>query len=281
METIRSLLARHSQLSNTDTARLDCELLLAHVLKKERAYLYTWPEKEVNIDHIIRYESLFNRRKKGEPIAYIIGVQEFWSLPIKVNGSTLIPRPETECLVEISLALFNDTTLDQKHALDLGAGTGAIALALASERPHWQVLGLEKIPEALLLAEENRRLLAIDNAKFRLSDWYDGLAANEYFDLIVSNPPYIDCDDEHLNQGDVRFEPRSALVAANKGLNDIQSIIHGAKTHLKPGGYLVLEHGYQQASNVRALLSAAGFLDVVSHDDYAGQPRVSLGRCAS
>lgn len=278
METISHLLTRYTQLPDTDTARLDCELLLANALGKERSYLYTWPEKTLTAEQLNTFEKNFSRRVAGEPLAYIVGEQEFWSLPLLVNRSTLIPRPETELLVEITLSLFaDDPQQQQRSVLDLGTGTGAVALALASERPQWQLLGLEKQADAFHLAQQNGKRLGINNAHFRQSDWYSALDANDRFDFILSNPPYIDEEDQHLQQGDVRFEPRSALVAANKGLSDIQQIINGASSHLKTGAYLALEHGYQQANDVCALLRQAGFIDVTTHRDYAGQPRVSMG----
>jgi release factor glutamine methyltransferase len=221
-----------------------------------------------------RYASFLERRRSGEPVAYILGHQGFWSLDLEVAPHTLIPRPDTELLVETALQLAPATP---QRVLDLGTGSGAIALALASERGGWQVIGVDRIAEAVALAERNRQRLKLGNAEFRQSSWFDGLAG-ERFDLILSNPPYIAADDCHLGEGDVRFEPLSALVAGVDGLDDIRQIIAQAPRHLQAGGWLLLEHGYDQAEAVRELLAAAGFTAVDSRRDLGGHQRISLGR---
>ncbi|MFD3302340.1 peptide chain release factor N(5)-glutamine methyltransferase [Aquipseudomonas alcaligenes] len=273
MATIQSLLDS-AELPASPTARLDAELLLAAVLGKPRSYLRTWPEHEPGAEQLAAFAALLERRRMGEPVAYILGHQGFWSLDLEVAPHTLIPRPDTELLVETALQLAPATP---QRVLDLGTGSGAIALALASERGGWQVTGVDRIAEAVALAERNRQRLKLGNAEFRQSSWFDGLAG-EHFDLILSNPPYIAADDRHLGEGDVRFEPLSALVAGVDGLDDIRQIIAQAPRHLQAGGWLLLEHGYDQAEAVRELLAAAGFTAVDSRRDLGGHQRISLGR---
>ena len=273
MATIQSLLDS-ADLPTSPTARLDAELLLAAVLGKPRSYLRTWPEHEPSAEQLAAFAALLERRRMGEPVAYILGHQGFWSLDLEVAPHTLIPRPDTELLVETALQLAPATP---QRVLDLGTGSGAIALALASERGGWQVTGVDRIAEAVALAERNRQRLKLGNAEFRQSSWFDGLAG-ERFGLILSNPPYIAADDRHLGEGDVRFEPLSALVAGVDGLDDIRQIIAQAPRHLQAGGWLLLEHGYDQAEAVRELLAAAGFTAVDSRRDLGGHQRISLGR---
>jgi release factor glutamine methyltransferase len=214
------------------------------------------------------------RRQAGEPVAYILGQQGFWSLELEVASHTLIPRPDTELLVETVLALLPATPA---ALLDLGTGTGAIALALTSERPAWRLTGVDRVAEAVALAERNRARLNLNNASFVASHWFSALAGQRY-QLIVSNPPYIAADDRHLAEGDVRFEPSSALVAGADGLDDIRLIIQQAPDYLEAGGWLLLEHGFDQAAAVRELLSARGFSAVESRRDLGGHERISLGR---
>ena len=273
MATIQSLLDS-AELPASPTARLDAELLLAAVLGKSRSYLRTWPEHEPGAEQLAAFAALLERRRMGEPVAYILGHQGFWSLDLEVAPHTLIPRPDTELLVETALQLAPATP---QRVLDLGTGSGAIALALASERGGWQVIGVDRIAEAVALAERNRQRLKLGNAEFRQSSWFDGLAG-ERFGLILSNPPYIAADDRHLGEGDVRFEPLSALVAGVDGLDDIRQIIAQTPRHLQAGGWLLLEHGYDQAEAVRELLAAAGFTAVDSRRDLGGHQRISLGR---
>ena len=273
MATIESLL-NHAELPDSPTPRLDAELLLAHVLGKLRSYLHTWPERELEAEQLERYQAMLARRQAGEPVAYILGQQGFWSLELEVASHTLIPRPDTELLVETVLALLPATPA---ALLDLGTGTGAIALALASERPAWQVTGVDRVAEAVALAERNRVRLQLRNTNFVASHWFSALAGQRYR-LIVSNPPYIAADDRHLGEGDVRFEPSSALVAGADGLDDIRLIIQQAPDYLEAGGWLLLEHGFDQAVAVRELLSARGFSTVESRRDLGGHERISLGR---
>ncbi|MGK9064827.1 peptide chain release factor N(5)-glutamine methyltransferase [Stutzerimonas chloritidismutans] len=275
MATIESLL-RSAELPDSPTARLDAEWLLADALGKPSSYLRTWSDREVGAVAEARFQASLARRRAGEPVAYILGRQGFWSLELEVAPHTLIPRPDTELLVETALGLAPRTPV---QALDLGTGTGAIALALATERPAWQVTGVDRVAEAVALAERNAARLGLTNLNFEHSDWFASLACRRY-GLIVSNPPYIPASDPHLGRGDVRFEPTSALVAGDDGLDDIRRIIDGAPAHLEAGGWLLLEHGYDQAATVRALLVAAGFVDAASRRDLGGHERISLGRLA-
>ncbi|WP_313055077.1 peptide chain release factor N(5)-glutamine methyltransferase [Pseudomonas lopnurensis] len=273
MATIESLLAA-VELPDSPTPRLDAELLLAHVLGKPRSYLRTWPEQVPSGEQRRAFAECLRRRRAGEPVAYILGRQGFWSLELDVAPQTLIPRPDTELLVETALTLLPATPA---RVLDLGTGSGAIALALAAERPAWQLVGVDRVDEAVALAERNRRRLGLSNARFESSHWFSALQGERYR-LIVSNPPYIPIDDPHLQRGDVRFEPRSALVAGADGLDDIRSIVAVAPDHLEPDGWLLLEHGYDQAEAVRDLLEAAGFVARESRRDLGGHQRISLGR---
>ncbi len=273
MNSVAELLAQ-AELPDSDSPRLDAELLLAHVLDKPRSYLRTWPEHVPSTEQLECFAELLARRRAGEPVAYLLGQRGFWNLDLKVASSTLIPRPDTELLVELALRLG---PAEDARVLDLGTGTGAIALALASERRQWQVFGCDRVAEAVALAEENRQRLGIGNANFVQSDWFAQLPLGR-FDLIVSNPPYIAADDPHLQQGDVRYEPHSALVSGSDGLDDIRRIVSQARRHLTPGGWLLLEHGWQQAAAVRELLVAAGFVEVDSWHDLGGHERVSGGR---
>ena len=272
MATIMTLL-NEAQLPDSPSARLDAELLLAAALGKPRSFLRTWPERVVSREVHDLFGSYLARRRAGEPVAYILGRQGFWSLDLEVAPHTLIPRPDTELLVETALDLLPATPA---RVLDLGTGTGAIALALACERPGWQVQGVDRVAEAVALAERNRERLDLANAAFRASQWFSELAG-ERFSLIVSNPPYIPSADPHLAQGDVRFEPSSALVSGADGLDDIRLIIEQAPAHLENGGWLMLEHGFDQAGAVRDLLLTRGFARVESRRDLGGHERISLG----
>lgn len=264
--------------SISDSARLDIELILCHVLQKNRTWLFTWPDKILSPEQHQQFVQLFTRRQAGEPIAHIIGQREFWSLPLAVNNSTLIPRPDTELLVELVLELFaGDSAQTARSCLDLGTGTGAIVLAIASEKPHWQLLGVDKSVDAVALAEQNRAQLEFNQVQITQSDWFANIAAQQ-FDVIVSNPPYIDPQDPHLDQGDVRFEPRSALIADNQGLADIEHIIQQSWDYLHAQGWLVLEHGYDQAHAVRELFRQRGFVQVETRRDLGGNERVSFGQ---
>lgn len=274
MRRIDQLLAQAAQIDSA-TAQLDAELLLAFVLEKPRSYLYTWPEKIVTVAQATTFMALLERRLRGEPVAYLLGRQGFWTLDLQVAEHTLIPRADTELLVEAALQLADARSI--LNVLDLGTGTGALALALASERSDWTVTGVDRIESAVALAQSNQRQLQLANVTFLRSHWFSALAGQRY-DLILSNPPYIAANDPHLQQGDVRFEPLSALVSGPDGLDDLRLIIAQAPSYLQASGWLLLEHGYDQASAVRELLAQAGFVDISSQRDLAGHERISLGR---
>lgn len=261
--------------SGSDSPSLDAAVLLCHALDKPRSYLLTWPDKVLDAPIQAMFDALLQRRITGEPVAYIIGEREFWSLPLKVSPSTLIPRPDTERLVEV--ALEKAQTLEG-DILDLGTGTGAIALALASELPHRRVVGIDLRDEAQQLATDNANRLHITNVTFLQGSWFEPLSRGTKFALIVSNPPYIEENDPHLVQGDVRFEPKTALVAADNGLADIKHISEAGRDYLQNGGWLAFEHGYDQGASVRTIMQALGYQQVVTEQDYAGNDRVTLGQ---
>ena len=259
-------------LPHSESAKLDSEVLLLHVIDKNRTYLFTWPEAELSALEQQQFEECIARRVTGEPVAHITGQREFWSLPLKVNNSTLIPRPDTETLVEhvLTLNMPNDA-----QVLDLGTGTGAIALALASEYPAWQITAVDASADAVALAKSNQSQLGFRNVSILQSDWFSAVAEQQ-FDLIVSNPPYIDEADHHLSQGDVRFEPLSALVADDHGYADIFHIIRTAKLHLNSGGYLLLEHGFEQADKIQQFFAEMAYINILTIKDMAGCDRVTL-----
>jgi len=262
------------RLTHSDSAKRDAEILLGFVTGRARTYLLAFGETPLTAEQTEQLTVLLARRERGEPVAYLVGEREFWSLPLSVSPATLIPRPDTECLVELALERLPAAPC---AILDLGTGTGAIALALASERPDCQLTGIDLQPEAVALAQHNAQKLAINNVSFLQGSWFTPVAGQK-FALIASNPPYIDEADPHLGQGDVRFEPCSALVAAEQGLADLAAIVQQAADYLEPQGWLLLEHGWQQGENVRALLNAAGFIAVATHRDYGGNDRVTLGQ---
>ena len=270
--TVAELLAQ-ANLPDSESPVLDAELLLCHVLGKGRSYLRTWPEAQPSAEQVERFLVLLARRRTGEPVAYLLGERGFWSLDLQVSPATLIPRADTERLVELGLELGPRGVA---QVLDLGTGTGAIALALAAERGDWQLTGSDRVPDAVALAQSNAERLQLSNTRFLLSNWFSALQG-QCFDLILSNPPYIAADDPHLAQGDVRFEPRSALVSGADGLDDIRLLVAAAPDHLKQGGWFLLEHGWQQSAAVQALLVERGFVDVDSWTDLAGHPRVTGG----
>lgn len=260
-----------------DSPKRDAEILLSFVTGKSRSWLMAFDETLLNDQQLTQLDALLLRRAQGEPIAHLIGEREFWSLPLRVNDATLIPRPDTEILVEQALVRLPATP---SRILDLGTGTGAIALAIASERPDCQVVGVDRIEAAVELAQLNAEQLGLSNASFFLSHWFRDLSPSR-FDLIVSNPPYIDANDIHLGQGDVRFEPRSALVAEEAGLADLRTLIEQAPHWIVAGGWLLLEHGWQQEHAVRQLMIENGYQAVATANDYGGNPRVTFGQLAN
>ncbi|WP_429099479.1 peptide chain release factor N(5)-glutamine methyltransferase [Aeromonas rivipollensis] len=263
-------------LAEGESPRADADALLCHLLACRRSYLMTWPERELDADQQATLQAWLDRRLAGEPIAHLIGEREFWSLPLKVSPATLIPRPDTEVLVEQALARL---PAGPCALLDLGTGTGAIALALKSERPDADVWAVDRMPDAAALARANSAALGLP-IEVRDGSWFEPLSDAPRFAMIVSNPPYIDGADPHLEEGDVRFEPRSALVADEQGLADIRLIVAGAPAHLCPGGWLLLEHGWEQGALVRQLLLQQGYCQVETVRDYGDNERVTLGRLA-
>ncbi|MEL0649379.1 peptide chain release factor N(5)-glutamine methyltransferase [Pseudoalteromonas agarivorans] len=260
--------------SSSESAKLDAQVLLLHILQKPRSYLFTWPEHELSDDQQSQFNVFIQRRLKGEPVAHITGLREFWSLSLEVNATTLIPRPDTETLVECAL---NMVMPDKAKVLDLGTGTGAIALALGSEMPNWQIVAVDKVTDAVALANKNQQRLGINNVEVKQSNWFSALQG-EKFNLIVTNPPYIEQDDIHLNQGDVRFEPLSALVADEAGMSDIKQIISHSRDYLLSSGYLLIEHGFEQAEAVRDLFKQMAFIDIKTVKDFGNNDRVTLAQ---
>ncbi len=277
MSSIRSALNHAATILATrhEGAMFESEILLAHVLKKTRTWLHTWPERELTTTQLTRFNALVERRLQGEPSAYITGEREFWSLPLEVTPDTLIPRPDTELLVELTL---EHIPLDEPFNIaDLGTGTGAIALALASERPRSHVFAVDFSEDALAVAARNRTRHTLNNVTLCCGDWLVPLA-NQTFQVIVSNPPYIREDDAHLNQGGLPFEPRSALVATDNGLDDIRKIVADSRARLVANGWLLIEHGYDQSIDVTQLFAQHGYHNVTAHHDLNGQPRVVSGQ---
>lgn len=270
---LRCALSEDRGLLSQDPTR-EAEILLGHCLEKDRAWLYTWPEKDVPEDIAQRYLQLLAARREGRPVAHLTGRREFWSLDLDVNEHTLIPRAETETLVEWALDLDLPAGAS---VLDLGTGSGAIALALAQERPQWHVSAVDVSVEALAVAKSNAVRLNLERVNFAPSNWYEAVAGTTNH-LIVSNPPYIEAGDEHLVQGDLPFEPPGALVAGDNGLADLVSIVAGAPDYLHPAGWLLLEHGYNQGQAVRALLQGHGFHNVVTRRDLDGNDRITGGQ---
>ncbi|GGX82177.1 release factor glutamine methyltransferase [Litchfieldella qijiaojingensis] len=273
LDTLLKRAAGRLEQAGSPSPRLDAEVLLCHVLGVERSWLYTWGDRHAESFSWARFEALVAARAEGQPVAYLVGEREFWGLRLATTPATLIPRPDTETLVAAAL---EKATSGSGRLLDLGTGTGAIALAFAIERPGWEVLGVDREPAAVALATDNAARHGIANARFRVGDWFNELV-EERFDLIVSNPPYIADDDPHLGQGDVRFEPRSALVAGEAGLADLHALVRKAASYLAPSGWLLLEHGLTQGEDVRRALHGRGYREVATLEDLGGRERVSLG----
>lgn len=277
MTNVRGLLTgatRRLAESSADPS-IEAQILLAHALGRDRSWLYARPEHVPGPSERRDFEHLTARRLAGEPIAYLTGRREFWSLSLKVSPATLIPRPETEHLVEAVLALGLEPGA---QVVDLGTGSGAVALALAHEHRDWSVTATDVSSDALAIATANARTLGLYNVGFRRGDWFAALPSSSRFHAIVSNPPYVADDDPHLDQGDLRFEPRAALTAGPQGLDVLRHLIAGAPAFLQPGGWLWLEHGADQGRRVRALLKAGGFRQTSTRRDLAGLERCSGGQ---
>jgi release factor glutamine methyltransferase len=256
----------------SDSAKLDVRLLISFVLDKPLSYLLTWPDKQLSQQQYQHFLTLFEQRKQGKPIAYLVGFKEFWSLNLQVSPATLIPRPDTEVLVETVLNNHGESSL---NCLDLGTGTGAIALALASEHSSWNIDAIDFQNEAVELARSNALRLGFLHVNIYQSNWFSEVDNQKKFDVIVSNPPYIDALDEHLEKGDVKFEPKSALVADDNGYADIENIIKTSKSYLKDTAWLYFEHGFEQAQKIQTLFYQYGFSEVTTVKDYNGNDRVT------
>jgi release factor glutamine methyltransferase len=281
--TIKSLLSASTTklkeiLTDESSAFFEVNLLLQHVLGVNRAWLISHENDTLSVEKQAEFTALLTQRVAGKPIAYIVGKREFFGLNLKVTPDTLIPRPDTETLVEAALERIPPNRL--LTVLDLGTGSGAIALAIAKNRPQTQVTAVDASSNALSIAQENAHLLQISNVQLLPSNWFESLAGKT-FDMIVSNPPYIASADPHLSQGDLRFEPASALASGKDGLNDIRLIVQQATHYLNPNGWLMFEHGYNQADEVAKLLTEAEFIAVQHVQDLAGIVRVTLGQLPS
>jgi release factor glutamine methyltransferase len=254
---------------------LDAEVLLCLALNKQRSYLRTWPDQQLQPEHLAAFKALLKQRQKGMPVAYITGNREFWSRDFQVTPDVLIPRPDTELLIELSLNLIPAN--GPAKIIDLGTGSGIIAITLAAERPHAQISATDFSLAALRIAQLNADKHHISNIQFYRSDWFADIPDIK-FNLIISNPPYIAEDDRHLQQGDVRFEPQTALCAADQGLRDIKTIADAARHYLEPCGHLLIEHGYDQQHQVQALFKDLHYDKVQTYTDLSGQPRVTYGQ---
>lgn len=264
-----------AQLHEGESPAVDSRVLLCAVLDCDRTYLFTWADKPLSASQQTVYQRLIDKRREGYPVAYLTGSRAFWTLILKVNESTLIPRPETELLVETALAL---PLADTARVCDMGTGSGAIALALKAEKPNWTVTGVDRIKAALALGADNAKLNGNLQVDWRLSHWFSEMPANSQFELIVTNPPYVESDSPYLHQGDVRFEPVSALTAGIDGLDDIREIIEQAPDFLVSGGWLLIEHGYTQHESIKKLFERRGFTRCRGIDDLSGLPRVTLAK---
>ena len=264
-----------SELSQSDSPRLDAELLLAHILSVERSHLYAYPERTLGCVVCQRFDVLVRRRAQSEPIAYLLGEKSFWDLTLKVSSAVLIPRPETELLVETALEL--GASAKSLRVTDLGTGSGAIALAVGQSRPLWRITGTDTSPDALEIARQNRGTLGLSNVDFQEGSWCDPLPSGS-MDIIIANPPYIAPEDPYLSLRELRYEPVMALRAESNGYRDLQSIGAQAREKLVSGGWLLLEHGYAQHETLLALLRGFGYIDVEGKKDLAGVPRMVQAR---
>ena len=277
--TYRGLIDDAAQLlyNASDTPRIDAEVLLQHVLQQPLTWLIAYGDSLASAEHIESFYQLLEQRQHGQPIAYLVGHKEFWSLSLKVSPDVLIPRPDTETLVEQALVLLKGC--EQPDILDLGTGSGAIALALAKEIPSARVMAIDTEAAALDVARENVISCELNNVQLMQSDWFKQLGSSR-FDLITSNPPYIETDDPHLSQGDLRFEPNIALVSEGDGLADLRTITQQAIKYLKPGGHLIVEHGFNQSAQVAQLFRMAGFNNIKQYKDLNNLPRCTAGRAS-
>jgi len=262
-----------TELTVSESPEVDCQVLLCHVLECSSTYLHAWSDKDLTREQKQQFEGLIVARKQGQPVAHLTGSRGFWSLDLKVTKDTLIPRPDTELLVELALSKI---TAGMQVA-DLGTGSGAIVLSLATEHPNANFFAMDFSAPALQVANENTETNKLSNVKFWQGSWLEAIAVDS-FDVIVSNPPYIERDDPHLSQGDVRFEPITALASGADGLDDIRIIIQQSQACLKASGWLMIEHGYHQGQQVCKLFESAGFTNVSLEQDFGGNDRVVIGQ---
>ncbi len=285
--------ATQSFAETSPSANLDAQVLLSHILTCNSAHLIAWPEKELNIQQLEKFKHAIEQRQQGTPIAHLTGQREFWSLNFKVNNSTLIPRPETETLVEFILDMFGKK--ENISVLDMGTGTGAIAITLASEKPDWNITASDISASALTLAKENSEALNTKNVTFIQSDWFQNINQRGFderhdespfdgssfdtmpFDIIVSNPPYVAINDPHLAEGDVRFEPETALISGRTGMDDIEHLCSQAKNYLSASGWLIVEHGYNQKTLAAECFTRNGYKNIHQRNDLAGHCRMTAG----
>ncbi len=277
MDTVDQLLsaATHRLFLNSESARLDAEILLAHVLKRSRTWLRTWPDCNITRTKITTFNQLVAQRQNGIPVAYIVGQRDFWLHSFHVTPDVLIPRPETELLVEQCLRIISQHKYHKM--LELGTGSGAISISIGAEKPDIEITATDISPAALAIASKNATHAAVSNIHFIQSDWFLDIPKQPYH-LIISNPPYVEQDDEHLTQGDVRFEPRLALTSGRDGLRDIRIITHQARQYLGSNSYLALEHGYNQANAVKRLLSTNQFFNIKHYNDLQNHPRTTIAQ---
>ena len=279
MQRIDELLdAARTQLANSDTAQLDAEVLLAHVLGKQRSYLRAYPEIKPEQAAAQAYSRLLARREAGEPVAHLTGQREFWSLNLQVTPDTLVPRPDTELLVETVLQHLPEIKSESIQLADLGTGSGAIALALASECAQCKITATDLSTAALAVAKENALQLEISNIEFIHSNWCSAFADEQRFDMIISNPPYIPSNDPHMQAAELKCEPEFALTSGEDGLDALRNITQQARNFLKPNGWLLVEHGYDQAKAVRNLFHENGYQDIETRQDLGGNDRVCIGQ---
>ncbi len=278
MPTLQSALdyAVQRLISASESPLLDAEILLCLTLDIDRSYLRAWPEKNLSPEQNSHFVALLQKRLSGVPIAYITGRREFWSRDFEVNRDVLIPRPDTELLIELALQRIPER--QSYRLIDLGTGSGIIAITLAAERPNSEVIATDCSTGALTLARRNAHKHNVRNIQFVQSDWFEAISESVQFNLVVCNPPYIADNDPHLTEGDVRFEPLSALIADNHGLSDIERIAADARRHLPTQGHLLIEHGYNQQNQVQAIFSQLDYHNIVTYRDLSGQPRVTYGQ---
>jgi len=275
LQQARHALSKTGDSTTGESAAIDTQVLLCYVLQCNSAHLIAWPEKDLDKEQAAQFLQLIQQRKQGLPVAHLTGQREFWSLNFNVDNSTLIPRPETETLVEFILEKFGD--IKNLKLLDLGTGAGAIAIAIASEKPKWEIFASDVSEQALKLARKNSEQHQTGNTTFIHSNWFNNIS-EQNFDIIVSNPPYIAEGDPHLSTGDVRFEPKRALTSGESGMDDIEHLCSQAKNHLLKNGWLIVEHGYNQAQTVADCFAKNTYTQIEQKKDLSEHTRMTAGK---